>query len=207
MNKSLTKSKFPLIRRRALCVICTTLSFILFFVFSTDLTNLIIIRNSSSVDAQGSPSLERNKFTQIQFRMIKYKDLKLVSMHITWHHYSHTFLLKCCHHSLFSTLLQLLLMHMVPTLQLLNHLSIIANSTTSATSMTKQRYIVIYDGYNIVSVCMFLLRRKALDRDPLLASSKATKQTFVMGRNTRQRFSWKSLMLSTETGGRWVSSD
>ncbi|XP_047443187.1 tyrosine-protein kinase JAK2 [Mugil cephalus] len=41
-----------------------------------ELTNLIIIRNSSSVEAQGSPTLERNKFSHIQFHMIKYENLK-----------------------------------------------------------------------------------------------------------------------------------
>ncbi|XP_041647969.1 tyrosine-protein kinase JAK2 isoform X2 [Cheilinus undulatus] len=41
-----------------------------------ELTNLIIIRSSSSsVEAQGSPTLERNKFSNIQFHMIKYEDL------------------------------------------------------------------------------------------------------------------------------------
>lgn len=94
MNKTLTKSKFPLIGRTAPCVTVyapkwleklkeVTVFYFYFLPFPTDLTNLIIIRNSSSVDAQGSPSLERNKFTQIQFRMIKYKDLKLVCMYIT----------------------------------------------------------------------------------------------------------------------------
>lgn len=41
-----------------------------------ELTNLIIIRNSSSVEAQGSPTPERSKFSHIQFHMIKYEDLK-----------------------------------------------------------------------------------------------------------------------------------
>uniref|UniRef100_A0A3P8S1G4 Tyrosine-protein kinase n=1 Tax=Amphiprion percula TaxID=161767 RepID=A0A3P8S1G4_AMPPE len=41
-----------------------------------ELTNLIIIRSSSSVEAQGSPTPERNKFSHIQFHMIKYNDLK-----------------------------------------------------------------------------------------------------------------------------------
>ncbi|XP_069009474.1 tyrosine-protein kinase JAK2 isoform X1 [Embiotoca jacksoni] len=41
-----------------------------------ELTNLIIIRNSSSVEAQGSPTSERNKFSHIEFHMIKYQDLK-----------------------------------------------------------------------------------------------------------------------------------
>ncbi|KAF7646756.1 hypothetical protein LDENG_00182860 [Lucifuga dentata] len=41
-----------------------------------ELTNLIIIRSSSSVEAQGSPTPERNKFNNIQFHMIKYEDLK-----------------------------------------------------------------------------------------------------------------------------------
>uniref|UniRef100_A0AAQ5XUV6 Tyrosine-protein kinase n=1 Tax=Amphiprion ocellaris TaxID=80972 RepID=A0AAQ5XUV6_AMPOC len=44
-----------------------------------ELTNLIIIRSSSSVEAQGSPTPERNKFSHIQFHMIKYNDLKWVS--------------------------------------------------------------------------------------------------------------------------------
>ncbi|XP_068599747.1 tyrosine-protein kinase JAK2 [Brachionichthys hirsutus] len=42
-----------------------------------ELTNLIIIRNSSSLEAQGSPTHDRNKFSHIQFHMIKYEDLKL----------------------------------------------------------------------------------------------------------------------------------
>eukprot|EP00064_Thunnus_orientalis_P013914 superscaffoldBa00002335_g13955 len=41
-----------------------------------ELTNLIIIRNSSSVETQGSPTPERNKFSHIQFHMIRYDDLK-----------------------------------------------------------------------------------------------------------------------------------
>nr|WTM56513.1 JAK3 protein [Lateolabrax maculatus] len=41
-----------------------------------ELTNLIIIRSSSCVEAQGSPTPERNKFSHIQFHMIKYADLK-----------------------------------------------------------------------------------------------------------------------------------
>ncbi|XP_037530424.1 tyrosine-protein kinase JAK2 [Nematolebias whitei] len=40
-----------------------------------ELTNLIIIRNSSLVE-QGSPTPERNKFSHIQFHTIKYEDLK-----------------------------------------------------------------------------------------------------------------------------------
>uniref|UniRef100_A0A8C4P0A0 Tyrosine-protein kinase n=1 Tax=Dicentrarchus labrax TaxID=13489 RepID=A0A8C4P0A0_DICLA len=41
-----------------------------------ELTNMIIIRNSSSVEAQGSPTPERNKFSHIQFHMIRYGDLE-----------------------------------------------------------------------------------------------------------------------------------
>ncbi|XP_068176062.1 tyrosine-protein kinase JAK2 isoform X3 [Antennarius striatus] len=41
-----------------------------------ELTNLIIIRNSSSTEAQESQTRERNKFSHIQFHMIKYEDLK-----------------------------------------------------------------------------------------------------------------------------------
>nr|XP_019953859.1 PREDICTED: tyrosine-protein kinase JAK2-like isoform X1 [Paralichthys olivaceus] len=41
-----------------------------------ELTNLIIIRSSNSVETQGSPSPERNKFSHIQFHIIKYEDLK-----------------------------------------------------------------------------------------------------------------------------------
>lgn len=40
-----------------------------------ELTNLIIIRNCSSVEAPGSPTTEGNKFSHIQFHMIKYEDL------------------------------------------------------------------------------------------------------------------------------------
>uniref|UniRef100_A0A8C6T5Z3 Tyrosine-protein kinase n=1 Tax=Neogobius melanostomus TaxID=47308 RepID=A0A8C6T5Z3_9GOBI len=40
-----------------------------------ELTNLIIIRNSSSVEAHDSPSSERSKFSHIQFHMIKFEDL------------------------------------------------------------------------------------------------------------------------------------
>ncbi|XP_029004064.1 tyrosine-protein kinase JAK2 [Betta splendens] len=39
-------------------------------------TNLTIIRNGTSVEAHGSPTPERNKFSHIQFHMIKYEDLK-----------------------------------------------------------------------------------------------------------------------------------
>ncbi|XP_062251309.1 tyrosine-protein kinase JAK2 [Platichthys flesus] len=41
-----------------------------------ELTNLIIVRSSNSVETQGSPSPERNKFNHIQFHIIKYEDLK-----------------------------------------------------------------------------------------------------------------------------------
>ncbi|KAM4548831.1 tyrosine-protein kinase JAK2 isoform 1-T3 [Odontesthes bonariensis] len=41
-----------------------------------ELTNLIIIRNNNLVEGQGSPKSERNKFSHIQFQMIKYEDLK-----------------------------------------------------------------------------------------------------------------------------------
>uniref|UniRef100_A0A8D3D2R9 Tyrosine-protein kinase n=1 Tax=Scophthalmus maximus TaxID=52904 RepID=A0A8D3D2R9_SCOMX len=41
-----------------------------------ELTNLIIIRSSNSVETQGSPSPERSKFSHIQFHIIKYEDLK-----------------------------------------------------------------------------------------------------------------------------------
>lgn len=41
-----------------------------------ELSNLIIISNSSTVEAQGSPTTERTKFSHIQFHMIKYEDLK-----------------------------------------------------------------------------------------------------------------------------------
>ncbi|XP_039984309.1 tyrosine-protein kinase JAK2 [Xiphias gladius] len=41
-----------------------------------ELTNLIIIRSSEAVETQGSPALERNKFSHIQFHMIRYEDLK-----------------------------------------------------------------------------------------------------------------------------------
>lgn len=45
---------------------------------STELTNLIIMRNSSFVEAQLSPTLEGNKLSHIQFQMIKYEDLQWV---------------------------------------------------------------------------------------------------------------------------------
>ncbi|XP_056132816.1 tyrosine-protein kinase JAK2 [Lampris incognitus] len=41
-----------------------------------ELTNLIVIRNSSSVESHGSPTTERNKFNHIQFHMVKYEDLE-----------------------------------------------------------------------------------------------------------------------------------
>ncbi|KAM4597586.1 tyrosine-protein kinase JAK2 [Polymixia lowei] len=41
-----------------------------------ELTNLIIIRSSSSVETHGSPTPQRNKHSHIQFHMIKYDDLK-----------------------------------------------------------------------------------------------------------------------------------
>ncbi|XP_041863066.1 tyrosine-protein kinase JAK2 [Melanotaenia boesemani] len=43
---------------------------------SKELTNLIIIRNNNLVEAQGSPTPERNRFGHIQFQMIKHEDLK-----------------------------------------------------------------------------------------------------------------------------------
>lgn len=45
---------------------------------STELTNLIIMRNSSFMEAQLSPTLEGNKLSHIQFQMIKYEDLQWV---------------------------------------------------------------------------------------------------------------------------------
>lgn len=50
-----------------------------------ELTNLIIVRNSSAVEAQGSPTPDRNKFSHIQFQMIKYEDLKWVSVSVCRH--------------------------------------------------------------------------------------------------------------------------
>ncbi|XP_077462872.1 tyrosine-protein kinase JAK2 isoform X1 [Stigmatopora argus] len=41
-----------------------------------ELTNLIIIRNGIPVEAEGSPTPERTKFSHIQFHMIKYEDLE-----------------------------------------------------------------------------------------------------------------------------------
>ncbi|XP_061884667.1 tyrosine-protein kinase JAK2-like [Entelurus aequoreus] len=41
-----------------------------------EFTNLIVIRNSISVEAQGSQTPERKKCSHIQFHMIKYEDLK-----------------------------------------------------------------------------------------------------------------------------------
>lgn len=52
---------------------------IMFSAVFKELTNLIIIRNCSSVEAPGSPTTERNKFSHIQFHMIKYEDLSCVS--------------------------------------------------------------------------------------------------------------------------------
>lgn len=51
----------------------------------TELTNLIIIRSNSSVEVQGSPTPERNKFSHIQFHMIKYEDLQWVSVYTLLH--------------------------------------------------------------------------------------------------------------------------
>lgn len=42
----------------------------------TELTNLIIIRNSSSTEARGSPIMKQTKFNHIQFQMIKYEELR-----------------------------------------------------------------------------------------------------------------------------------
>lgn len=52
---------------------------IMFSAVLKELTNLIIIRNCSSVEAPGSPTTERSKFSHIQFHMIKYEDLSCVS--------------------------------------------------------------------------------------------------------------------------------
>nr|AMV91903.1 janus kinase 3 [Acanthogobius hasta] len=41
-----------------------------------ELTNLIIIRGNSSVEAEDSPCTERSKFSHIQFQMIKYEGLQ-----------------------------------------------------------------------------------------------------------------------------------
>ncbi|CAN9500949.1 unnamed protein product [Ophioblennius macclurei] len=41
-----------------------------------ELTNLIIVRNGSSVETHGSSTPERNQFSHIQFHMIKFEDLK-----------------------------------------------------------------------------------------------------------------------------------
>ncbi|CAB1314107.1 unnamed protein product, partial [Coregonus sp. 'balchen'] len=41
-----------------------------------ELSNLVIMRGSSSVETQGSPTLQRTKPSHIQFHMIKYEDLR-----------------------------------------------------------------------------------------------------------------------------------
>uniref|UniRef100_A0A8C7QJF9 Tyrosine-protein kinase n=1 Tax=Oncorhynchus mykiss TaxID=8022 RepID=A0A8C7QJF9_ONCMY len=41
-----------------------------------ELSNMVIIRGSSSVETQGSPMLQRTKPSHIQFHMIKYEDLR-----------------------------------------------------------------------------------------------------------------------------------
>lgn len=51
----------------------------MFSAVAEELTNLIIMRNCSSVEAPGSPTTEGNKFSHIQFHMIKYEDLTWVS--------------------------------------------------------------------------------------------------------------------------------
>ena len=48
-------------------------------VVSTELTNLIIMRSGSSMVSHGSPAPQRNKPSHIQFQMIKYTDLALVT--------------------------------------------------------------------------------------------------------------------------------
>ncbi|KAG9350734.1 hypothetical protein JZ751_024623 [Albula glossodonta] len=40
-------------------------------------TNMIIVRNSCSIEALGSPTLQRHKANQVQFQMMKYEDLQL----------------------------------------------------------------------------------------------------------------------------------
>lgn len=43
-----------------------------------ELTNLIIVRNSTSAELQGTPTLQRHKPSHIQFQMIRYEELELV---------------------------------------------------------------------------------------------------------------------------------
>ncbi|XP_012694888.1 tyrosine-protein kinase JAK2 [Clupea harengus] len=42
-----------------------------------ELTNLIIVRNSTSAELQGTPTLQRHKPSHIQFQMIRYEELEL----------------------------------------------------------------------------------------------------------------------------------
>lgn len=157
----------------------------MFSAISTELTNLIIIRNGSSVEAQGSPTPERSKFSHIQFHMIKYEDLKWVSV------------------GLFNltTITATILWQMLALRPLLWYCS------QANVKDTLRIECCIWWRKLSFSMCFFSFRVKALDRDPSLGSLKATKRTFVMGRNTWRMFSWKSSMLFTKTAGRWVSSD
>lgn len=56
----------------------TITRYVLVCLLPTELTNLIIMRNGSFVEAQLSPTLEGNKLSHIQFQMIKYEDLQWV---------------------------------------------------------------------------------------------------------------------------------
>ncbi len=54
--------------------------FVLFLVFAAELTNMIILRNSSMTEMPSSPMLQRHKPNHMQFHMIKHEDLTWVQL-------------------------------------------------------------------------------------------------------------------------------
>lgn len=54
--------------------------FVLFLVFVAELTNMIILRNSSMTEMPSSPMLQRHKPSHMQFHMIKHEDITWVQL-------------------------------------------------------------------------------------------------------------------------------
>lgn len=204
--------------------------FVFFFLLPIELTNLIIIRNNSSVEAHGSPTMKWTKFSHIQFQMIKNEDLRWVSMQIPsvpglllqyhQHKYqnsSHTFWM--IYDEIIIVVVVVIFNQLLPPAVhnpcnsyitssiVMNCNSIVDYHDPVPKLQCKWPHTVVCDGYNKVFVCFCPVRRRASGKDPSLVFLKATNQTFGMERNGRQRFSSKSLIPFTETGGRWVSSD
>jgi len=54
---------------------------VLFLVFSAELTNMIIVRNSSMAEMPSSPMLQRQNPSHMQFHMIKHDNITWVQLY------------------------------------------------------------------------------------------------------------------------------